>query len=656
MKTVVNAGYGRSATLSRYERKMCWADAVGLARRHEQGAIAFMARELAAWHVVASPDQARQLLSDLGLDKILPAEACAALVGLLTKQAQKSCKPGAIGNTGRVDTLQRPAQVSQSSPTGQAQGFIQQESARLEREKYQFTPEQRAKTDKFNALRAQENAKHLAKAGEVEAEMAKVYADPKLKPKDKLKKLRKLGEKRAKILKKIKPPIVLEKVTAEVDAIVNDKGLDDKEKKKRIEQLRKHYGLAKNGSVPFSGPGKEQLVNMHDMFTGRLGHLYAKSSQRVKAHGKAQQAALKTQLKGVEQTYGAKSPQALALKAEIDQVDKLHKTEAKRLKSTSAFLHNMYRPIGFWEKVGRFFKKIGKWLVKIIDFVMPIIQAVIPGIGQIAGAIWGGVKAVGNLVTGNWKGALTAVLGAIPAAGGLIAKAVGGVAGTVINLVGKGVKYVKSGVKAVTSLVKGDVAGALSGAAGIAGTAGASEVASVLCKTAKGVGAVQKLAKGDVAGALGQVGDALGDTLPSGVSDGLRHAGTAVDTVQKLSSGDITGALSSAGRGLEGVVPIELHQVITSVQGLGKQNPELGPIVETLQMLLQQTRTAAVDARGRRALSRLAGEIEQAIRTSDHDSLRRIAAGDAKEDAVRERLEEDLKTQLSFAMLAMARG
>lgn len=419
-----------------------------------------------------------------------------------------------------------------SAPMDRAQRTIANERARVEQEKYSFTDKQRADVDAFNAKRAQANAPHEAKLAQVDAQIAGVQADPALSPKARAEKLAKLNTQRAKIADKIKPPVVLEQVTAEVDAIASDDSLSQDQKKKKLEALRKKYGLPENkGFCGMNGP-----VNMHDLFTGRLGRINKESAKRIEAAGKAHKQELKAELAMIEATYGKDSPQAARAKQEIARVDQTYKAEHQRLKQMGDFLYDLYRPKSFFESLFGFFKKAFGWIGKIVDFVMPVVR-LIPGVGQIAGAIWAGAKTVGNLVTGNFKGAISSLLEALPG--------VGGVVGKIAGYVQKGVNLVKSGVNTVRSLVRGDVGGALRGAAGVAGGAGAGEVAGVLGKGATAVDTATSLARGDVAGALGSASGLAGNgEVGRLLGQGAQVAGT----VQRAASGDVLGALSQAGR------------------------------------------------------------------------------------------------------------
>jgi len=398
------------------------------------------------------------------------------------------------------------ATSSGSAPLDRANQTIQNERARVEQEKYTFTDQQRADVDAFNAKRAMENAPHEAALAKCEAEMAEVEFDPKLSPEARTKKLEALSKKRAKIQKRIKPPVVLEQVTAEVDAISNDESLSQDQKKQKLEELRNKYGLPENkGFMGLHGP-----VNMHDLFTGRLGKIYQESAKRIDVAAKAHKQEFKAELSLIEKTYGKKSPEYVAAERELEAVDQTYRAEHDRLKQMGDFLYDLYRPKSFWESLFGFFKSVFGFIGKVLDFVMPVVR-LIPGIGQIAGAVWSGVKTIANLVTGNFKGAISSLLEVLPGVGGIVGKIAG--------YVEKGVNLVRSGINTVSSLARGDVAGALRGAAGVAGGAGAGDVANALGQAADVGSAVQSAARGDVLGAVQQIGKTFDLELPAPVRE-----------------------------------------------------------------------------------------------------------------------------------------
>ena len=205
-------------------------------------------------------------------------------------------------------------------------------------------------------------------------------------------------------------------------------------------------------------------------------------------------AQLQAQLKATEQLYGKNSPEAVALKAEIQKTSKTYNKEVSKLKDNAKTLSSMYpKKVSFWKKVGRFFKKIGRAIGKVLDFVMPIVK-MIPGVGQIAGAVYGGVKAIGKFIKGDWKGGLMGLVDAIPG-GGVIS----GVAGKAVSVAKTAIGAVKGGVSAVKNFAKGNILGGLTSLGGAVGSTGIGNAIKS--------GASRLLGKvsGAVKGALGPV-------------------------------------------------------------------------------------------------------------------------------------------------------
>lgn len=514
----------------------------------------------------------------------------------------------APAGTARVTSAIAPVTTSAgSAPRDRASQTIQAERQRVEQEKYSFTEQQRADVDAFNAKRAKENAPHEAALAKCEAEIAAVEADPALAPAARAKKLEQLNKARSKIQEQIKPLVSLEQVTAEVDAISSDESLSQDQKKKQLEELRKKYDLPENkGFMGLNGP-----VNMHDLFTGRLGKIYKESAKRIDVAAKVHQQELKAELALIENTRGKKSPEYVAAQRELEEVDRTYRAEHDRLKQQGDFLYDLYRPKSFWESLCGFFKKAFGFIAKVFDLVMPVVR-LIPGVGQIAGAVWSGVKTVANLVTGNFKGAVSSLLEALPG--------VGGVVGKIAGYVDKGVNLVRSGVNAVSSVVRGDVAGALRGAAGVAGHAGAGDVAKILDTGATATDSVTRLARGDVAGALRGAAGVAGDVSAGDVAKILDTGATAADSVTRLAQGDVAGALRGAG-GVAQELGVELPAPVRAIQ------TEVAQVRERVERQFAE-RIADADELVRRVYdSRDVATVRNAIRESDDELTRQMLVG-----------------------------
>jgi hypothetical protein len=424
----------------------------------------------------------------------------------------------------------------------EARGLVQGERARLQQEKFTFKPEEREKVDKFNEQRAKRNAEFRAK-GEHD---------------------------------KVKPLIDLHQVTSEVEGVMRDDSIPDKDKKKHIEEIRKKY------DIPHHAPKRRRKrrgwigVSMHEMFTGRLAAKTNESAKRVKEERAELKAGLTSELKDVEALYGKDSAEAVALRGQIDEIDGALQIEQKQLEKEGNALHHMYKPR---RRFLEFLKKAFKWIGKILDFAMPFLK-MIPGVGQIIGAVWGGVKTIAGFIKGEGAKALRHLAHAVPLAGGAIAGALGTVGSKILDIGQKVVKYAKKGIGTIRSAIRGDVGGVIGGIAGIAGDAGAPvNVTDALGHVAKGGRIVERAARKDVVGALNAAGgfaDGLG--APVQVGDALGHAATGVGVLDRAVRGDVEGAL----RGVNGIV-----SETTGVDPFGFVE---GKIDEGLERALSQSR------------------------------------------------------------------
>jgi hypothetical protein len=421
------------------------------------------------------------------------------------------------------------SQSAPRTPMERAESYLAREGQRLEESKYKFTPEQQARADKKNAAIDQKNAQIQEKLKEVEQKRAAIESDPKLSPKQKAEKLKKLDRERADLQKQIKPHVDLASTTRSVDQVMNDPNLSGKQKKKKIDALRKEMGLSKK--------------EMHRMITDPLSKAYSASKKRVEAHGKAVTKALDEQIKSAEKLYGKKSPEVEALKSQRDGVKQVHSQTAKQLGSTAKALHKMYKPVSLLSKIGGALAKVGKVFSKIVDMVMPLI-AMIPGVGQIAAAVWAGVKMVTAAIKGQWGNMLSSLASAIPAVGG----AIGGAAAKVADVAAKAINYATKGINVVKNLKNGNIAGALAEGASMASGAGGGlgKAAKVLSEGAKVAGVAQQAARGDYLGALSQASGLLGDVgggkAAKVLSEGVKIAGVA----QQAARGNYLGALDQA--------------------------------------------------------------------------------------------------------------
>lgn len=281
----------------------------------------------------------------------------------------------------------------------------------------------------------------------------------------------------------------------------------------------------------------------------------------MEAHGKAVTKGLDEQIQSAEKLYGKKSPEVEALRAQRDDVKQVYSQTAKQLGSTAKALHKMYKPVSLWSKIGGALAKVGKVFGKIVDMVMPLV-AMIPGVGQIAAAVWAGVKMVTAAIKGQWGNMLSSLASAIPAVGG----AIGGVAGKVAEVASKAINYATKGINVVKNLKNGDIAGALAEGASMASGAGGGlgKAAKVLSEGAKVAGVAQQAAHGNYLGALDQASVFLPEEARSTIQRTARLANDGEDAFRHLKKGDLNGVSTALNRAAaEG--PSVLHPALNRV-------------------------------------------------------------------------------------------
>ncbi len=146
------------------------------------------------------------------------------------------------------------------------------------------------------------------------------------------------------------PPINLQATTQEIENIMNNSSLSDKEKKKQIAAIRKRLGLGKK--------------DMKTLFTQRLKKIYENAVAQIR----------------------------IQLQNTVNPAEKTRLTQLLQQYESKASLYNsMFKSI--WSKIGGFFKKVVGGIFKIAKFLSPFLKF-IPGIGQIAslaGSVFGKV-------------------------------------------------------------------------------------------------------------------------------------------------------------------------------------------------------------------------------------------------------------------------
>ncbi len=167
-------------------------------------------------------------------------------------------------------------------------------------------------------------------------------------------KLQEINQKRA---QKGQAPLDFQSVTREIEGIMNNPALSDKDKKGQIAQIRKKLGLSKK--------------DMRTLFTQRLKTIYENAAQQIRVQ----------------------------IANTTDPIEKQRLTSLLQSYESKAGLYNgMFK--SFWSKLGGVFKKIGGFLktvasgiFKVAQFISPFLKF-IPGIGQIASFVESGLGKV----------------------------------------------------------------------------------------------------------------------------------------------------------------------------------------------------------------------------------------------------------------------
>jgi chromosome segregation ATPase len=178
-----------------------------------------------------------------------------------------------------------------------------------------------------------------------------------------------------------KSPIDFAATTRQIEGIMSESGTSPKEKKEKIEALRKQLGLSKG--------------EMKRLFTKRLSRIYKQKAEQLRQYRDAQIAQLQAQITQAEKIYGPNSPQVTELKRRETALRQTLDPMIQSLSERGKFYGSLYP--SFWSKIGGFFKKLGAGILKGIGFLKPLLNF-IPGWGQIARVVIGGLETVINMV------------------------------------------------------------------------------------------------------------------------------------------------------------------------------------------------------------------------------------------------------------------
>ncbi len=270
--------------------------------------------------------------------------------------------------------------------------------------------------------------------------------------------LQELDKVNQRLAKEGRPPVDIVAVTKEIEAITNDPHLSDKEKRGKINEVRKRLGLEKG--------------EMKTLFTKRLEKIYGE----LKADLERTLQSLQSDVQRAEKTYGKDSPQALAAAARLDVVMRVNQPLLQKLDQNQKLYNSMYKPGGCIKKV---FKGIGNVFTGIVktafsslkilnpknwlnpafwrDVVAPLALHFIPGLGPVLAAAYRygmaaykGFKAISALAHGKFLEAFSLGLGALK---GFSTQAYQAVNGTiekvkegVIDWMGKGRDWYQKGM------------------------------------------------------------------------------------------------------------------------------------------------------------------------------------------------------------------
>jgi hypothetical protein len=268
----------------------------------------------------------------------------------------------------------------------------------------------------------------------------------------------------------------------------------------KIDQLRKQTGLSE--------------YDARNLITQPCARAYEKGASDASGHLASQLQPLQDQLKQVQATQGPFSPEARALQARIDAINKQIKPYVDHVSDVAGKFDKMYPP------PANPLEQVAQFLLGVLEAVGPALLNLIPGIGSALFAGYEGVRSIVDMVQGNFLGALGDVAGALPGVGSVIGGAAEDVLGTVGNVVGKG-------MQAANSIAHGDALGALGAIGGgfgalgdIGGTAGEvfGDVSKGLAIASKGGAVVQGIISGDgnkIAQGLSGVADGVGGLADS---------------------------------------------------------------------------------------------------------------------------------------------
>jgi hypothetical protein len=422
------------------------------------------------------------------------------------------------------------------------------------------------------------------------------------------------------------PPLDYAGLLSALRRVSSDPALGDGQKKKQIEELRRSFGLSKN--------------TMRDLGTGRLAGVTRTVKDELTSFYPVLMGQLQSRLAAAVRMGGEGSARAAEIRAQIAELASEAERRGQRLDGQAQQLDKLYRirlGSGLFSKV-----------LKVFDQVAPLLN-LIPGFGQLAYAVYTGVKVAVAASKGNLMGAL----GAAARFAGPLGGAIGGSLGRIVSVSGKLISSGVAGARGYQALAQGNIAGGLAAIGGAFDGAGSTLGVSprLLDAVNKGVSlgtkiatAAQGIASGDYTRVLAGVRQAtelaglenavldrqlLGNVT---VRDVLAHSDQGARLFRQIREGEIDKALGTLHRELAGWAPIEqVDQLVRSGQreliDRGQvilNKPEVRKAFTTFERFAPFVQAAAT-GRYSESLARLA-ELEPLNRVRDRLLAARTAA------------------------------
>ena len=178
-------------------------------------------------------------------------------------------------------------------------------------------------------------------------------------------------------------PISMPKVTRQLEAIYRDSSLSEKQKKEKIEQLRKQLGLSKG--------------DMKKLFTKRIEAAYKSAEKRLADFERAKSEQLNSELKQAEANYGKDSAQAKSVSDKLATFKSSLDLEKQNLKAQAKFFGSIYP--SFFSKLGAAFKKFGQIFSKVLGILAQALRF-IPALGPV---VSGAMRSIQSLLQGKFK-------------------------------------------------------------------------------------------------------------------------------------------------------------------------------------------------------------------------------------------------------------